>query len=56
MANAFTIYTQLNPGTKLRCLTRTRTHIYDSQPEVEDPDVDETKYRSIIATLMFLML
>lgn len=56
MPNTYTVWTQLNSGTKLGCLTATRTHIHHSELEVEDPDLDETKYRSMIGTLMFLML
>jgi len=56
MANAYTVSTPLNPGTKLESLTGTRTHIQDSTPEVEDSDADETEYRSMIESLMYLML
>jgi len=56
MANAYTVSTPLNPGTKLESLTRTRTHIQDGTPEMEDSDADETEYRSMIGSLMYLML
>jgi len=56
MANAYMVSTPLNPGTKLESLTGTRTHIQDGTPEVEDSDADETEYRSMIGSLMYLML
>jgi len=56
MANAYTASIPLKPGTTLESLTGTRTHIQDGTPEVEDSDADETEYRSMIGSLMYLIL
>jgi len=54
MANAYTVSTPLNPGTRLESLTGTRTYI--QKLEGEDLDADETEYRSMIGSLMYFML
>jgi len=54
MTNAYTVSTPLNPGTRLKSLTGTRTYIQEA--EGEDSDADETEYRSMIGSLMYLML
>jgi len=54
MANAYTVSTPLNPGTRFESLTGTRTYIQEA--EGEDSDADETEYRSMIGSLMYLML
>ena len=54
MANTYMVSTPLNPGTRLESLTGTRTLIQEA--EGKDSDADETAYRSMIGSLMYLML
>ena len=56
MTGAYTVSTPLSPGTKLAGTTTTTMPIDD--PPIDDADLnaDETEYRSMIGSLMYLML